>query len=80
MSNTNARINTALKELSKAQQELGYTDEMWKKARNELAGLSTAASMIFDKMLSKGAAYVVGTTALFYETLAGYQYFDNSMG
>ncbi len=80
MSNTNARINTALKELSKAQQELGYTDEMWKKARNELAGLSTAASMIFDKMLSKGAASVVGTTALFYETQAGYQYIDNSMG
>ena len=31
MSNTNTRINTALKELSKAQQELGYTDEMRKK-------------------------------------------------
>ena len=31
MSNTNTRINTALKELSKAQQELGYADEMWKK-------------------------------------------------
>lgn len=49
---------------------------MWKKTRNELAGMSAAASIIFDKMLSKGAASVVGTTALFYETQAGYQYIE----